>query len=770
MGVGIVAFDCEIFDTEPKDIAHIRVDLQAGQGAQIAGKLALRLFDVVGIEVAVATGPYEVARGIAADLGDHVSQQGIGGNVERHPEEYIGTPLIQLTTEPAARHVELEQGVTGGQFHLGNVRGIPGGYDVAAGIRILFQTLDQLGDLVHFASSLGRPVTPLVPVYRPEIALGVGPFVPYGYAIVLEVADIGVPLEEPEQLVEDGAGMQLLGGEQGEARSQVETHLPAEDGTGTSTGAVALYVAMLQHVGHEFKILLHEDWIPLRIIGLILVDPELSMPSPAHADFSDLAALSWARGLPVAEREGHLLWVLPAGKKLPADLPARVQWQAALRRRDVKVEDLAVTAQALDLPAGGRMVLVMVPEKGCFERLTTLRSAVSLLLEETPAEVAVVVQAGLDAAQEALYCLWLNGTALPTSKRKLARRLDTIRYYGPGGAEDFAPAQASARANALTRCLTALPPNVLTPTDYRRRIRGLASRFGWKREEYDFRRLKKMGAGAFCAVAQGSSRDDDGGGAAIVHLTHRPPGARLRVALVGKGICFDTGGHNLKPARYMLGMHEDMNGSAVVLGLLQAITELGLPIAVDAWLAIAHNHLAPDAFKQNDIVTALDGTTIEVVHTDAEGRMVLADALLLASAGKRREAPELILDFATLTGSMHTALGTRYSGIFASSDEWAAAAVRAGRESGERVIAFPLDEDYEKALESKVADIKQCTMEGEADHILAARFLKRFTHGRPWIHMDLSASSCDGGLGAAASRLTGFGVAWGIRLLTDRIT
>jgi leucyl aminopeptidase len=288
-------------------------------------------------------------------------------------------------------------------------------------------------------------------------------------------------------------------------------------------------------------------------------------------------------------------------------------------------------------------------------------------------------------------------------------------------------------------------------------VRALAGERGWKIEEYDFKRLKKMGAGAFCAVAQGSGHED----AAVVHLAYRPKGAQRRVALVGKGICFDTGGHNLKPAKYMAGMHEDMNGSAVALALLQAVQDLRLPVAIDCWLAIAENHLSPEAYIQGDIVTALDGSTIEIVHTDAEGRLVLADTLALAA----RLKPELIVDFATLTGSMHYALGSRYSGIFASDDALGALAVAAGRSSGERVCAFPLDADYEPALDSKVADIKQCTLEGEADHILAARFLKRFTKDLPWLHMDLSASSCSGGLGATASDLTGFGVAWGAMFL-----
>lgn len=141
--------------------------------------------------------------------------------------------------------------------------------------------------------------------------------------------------------------------------------------------------------------------------------------------------------------------------------------------------------------------------------------------------------------------------------------------------------------------------------------------------------------------------------------------------------------------------------------------------------------------------------------------MVLADTLVLAG----REQPDLLIDFATLTGSMVTALGTRQSGVFASTATLAALATEAGVASGERVCVFPAPEDYDAALESKVADVKQCTLDGEADHILAARFLGRFVGDRPWLHVDLSAVCHEGGLAAVASRVTGFGVAWGISLL-----
>lgn len=467
----------------------------------------------------------------------------------------------------------------------------------------------------------------------------------------------------------------------------------------------------------------------------------------------------------------HRLAVLPAGKTLPADLPEREFWSGVLERRAMKPAELVKTPLAADLSDGTRVALVMVDaEQPRFERLTALRKAVMLLQDETPKTLCIVpLGVAEDAVRDAVYVALVNGVPLPAQKKKPAQALKEIivinanerRSVGNAASADFSSVQALARANLLARELTALPPNLLDPAHYRKRLRALAKEKGFASEEYDFRKLKKMGAGAFCAVAQGS--DGEGGGAAIVRLSWRPKKAAKTIALIGKGICYDTGGHNLKPAKYMAGMHEDMNGSAVALAILTAVAELNLPIAIDCWLAIAKNHISPSAYAQGDIVKALNGTTIEVIHTDAEGRMVLADTLALAVKNK----PALLIDFATLTGSMHTALGQRYSGVFASAATLAARAVAAGNASGERVCVFPQDADYEAALDSKVADIKQCTLEGDADHILAARFLGRFVGKTPWLHVDLSAASCSGGLGAVGTDLTGFGVAWAIALLKD---
>ena len=477
-----------------------------------------------------------------------------------------------------------------------------------------------------------------------------------------------------------------------------------------------------------------------------------------------LAQLTLFPSLPKTLGATHLLVLLPKAKTLPKDVPYGDLLATVLKRRDMKADELAKSPVAANTANGTLVAWAMVDlDKDTFAQQVQVRKGLQLLLEEQPKSIAIAVSG--DAAQRqrmaelAVYGAWVNGALLPVHKKKDERKaLQKIELVGCNDKKPFDALKAQAAGNLLCRELTVLPPNELTPGAYRLRVKKLAQANGWKHEEFAMPKLRKMGAGAFVAVAQGSDPED----AAIVHLSYKHPKAKQTIALVGKGICFDTGGHNLKPSRYMHNMHEDMNGSAVSLGILLAATQQKLAVNIDCWLALAQNHISPKAYKQNDIVKALNGTNIEVMHTDAEGRMVLADTLTLASRAK----PKLMIDFATLTGSMAMALGARYSGVFGTTDELAQRAVSVGKQVGERLCAFPQDEDYEPALDSKVADIKQCTLDGEADHILATRFLKRFVeHDTPWLHVDLSASRCEGGLGIVAHDVNGFGVAWGLKML-----
>jgi len=460
--------------------------------------------------------------------------------------------------------------------------------------------------------------------------------------------------------------------------------------------------------------------------------------------------------------ENHILLVLDDAAE--NTFPYATLLQAKLKRSKSALKDLIKTPVTIELPHGGiASVVVLENSLNVFQKHTLLRKAIKPLLTEQPEQLALCVF-GPEAERKAnacaaYYVATVNAAELPSRKKEHPHTpLKAIHIYGWQEDHDYAYTHARVAGNTLCRHLTMLPPNELTPMDYREKIKSLASEYGWDWEEFDMPTLKAMGAGAFYAVGQGSAPQD----AAIVHLTYDPKNAAKHIALVGKGICFDTGGHNLKPAKYMHGMHEDMNGSAVALGILAAATLQKLPVKLDCWLAIAQNHISPAAYKQNDVVKALNGMTIEIIHTDAEGRMVLADTLTLAS----RKNPSAILDFATLTGSMQTALADRMSGVIANRPDIACMAVGAGAAAGERIVAFPYDDDYDTDLDSEIADIKQCTLEGGGDHIHAARFLGKFIENDiAWLHTDLSSYNRKDGLGAVQSDINGFGVGFGLEMI-----
>jgi leucyl aminopeptidase len=345
------------------------------------------------------------------------------------------------------------------------------------------------------------------------------------------------------------------------------------------------------------------------------------------------------------------------------------------------------------------------------------------------------------------------------SKPEAPVALSQIEIARTGQLPELDATLASAAGNNLARWLTALPPNYLDARGYRRLVRDFAQHLGLSFKFYGEPELKRLGAGAFLAVSSGNATRDAG----IAYLSYRPRGtAKSRVALVGKGICFDTGGTNLKPHKSMLDMHTDMEGSAVALGSLHALHALRSPLQLDCWLAITENRIGPTAYKPQDVVRAMNGTTIQVIHTDAEGRMVLADTLALAATKK----PQAIIDYATLTGACVYALTERYSGAFTNRPATRAAIESAGVASGERVWCFPMDADFDTDLDSSIADVLQCPVEGRGDHILAARFLNRFVPPEiPWLHLDLAAGTRHGGLAHITTDITGFGVRYTVELL-----
>lgn len=493
-----------------------------------------------------------------------------------------------------------------------------------------------------------------------------------------------------------------------------------------------------------------------------------SLPPLEHA--SQLPRVTRARGSSRSRAsQWDAIFVIATDSAQPrafADLAEPERW----RELHARTKPRSGTVRATTL-ANSRHTLAVIgylqADASPFERL----QLAGRMLKEASARAAdtVALASVADRASGArnlealLAATFAHSFALPSfrSTREPRKALREIVLLG-GDEVDIRQAEAAARGNNLTRWLTALPPNKLDARSYRRLIADIARANKLTLRFLDEAALRRLGAGAFLAVSQANEE----AGAGIVHLRYRPARAKSTrspdLALVGKGILFDTGGINLKPHKSMLDMHTDMSGSAVALATLVALAELKAPIAADAWLAITENRIGPRGYKPQDVVRASNGVTIQVIHTDAEGRMALADTLALAG----RTQPKLIIDYATLTGASVYALTERMSSVFTNRPALANKLVEAGRASGERVWNFPLDADFDSDLESKVADVVQCAVDGKGDHILAARFLSRFVpEDVAWAHVDLSSATRSGGLGHINTEVTGFGVRFTLEAL-----
>lgn len=283
----------------------------------------------------------------------------------------------------------------------------------------------------------------------------------------------------------------------------------------------------------------------------------------------------------------------------------------------------------------------------------------------------------------------------------------------------------------LARELANLPPGDKPPHWLAARALEVAGDAGFQAEVWDVERLRREAFGGVLGVASGSDQPP-----AFVVLSYRGGADQPTTALVGKGVTFDSGGLTLKPNDSMLDMKADMTGAAVVLATFQAAARLGLPVNLAGYLPMTENLAGGRALKLGDVLTIRNGTTVEVHNTDAEGRLILADALSYAVERK----PARVIDLATLTGACMVALGTRVAGLFSNNDVLADGLLRACARSGERAWRMPLDEDYEEQLKSTVADLKNVgTRWGGA--VCASKFLQRFVAGAPWAHLDIAGPS-----------------------------
>lgn len=409
-------------------------------------------------------------------------------------------------------------------------------------------------------------------------------------------------------------------------------------------------------------------------------------------------------------------------------------------------------------------MLVGIGERAALDAGTLRRIGGNLfaeLVELGIVHLAVGLELDPEQTAELAYGIALRAWRIPAKYRQKPdeekiwhlAEVTLLTANPPAAKAHFERLEAVCKAVHFARDLVAAPGNVLTPPAF---VEALGDIPG---VEIDVINPRKAGLNLLQAVGQGSVFAP-----ALAVLRYRGAGKKDKpAALVGKGITFDTGGIDIKPAKHMELMKGDMGGGAAVAGALMALAARKAPLNAVGVIAIAENAVSGRATRPGDVVKSYGGLTVEIIDTDAEGRLALADALAYA-AGKL--SPSKIIDLATLTGAVEIALGFERAGLFANDDKLAGRLFAAGEAEDEKLWRLPLTDLYDDAIKSEIADLRNCTWERGPDHIHAARFLQHFVpDGIPWAHLDIAGmSEADEDGPLAAEGPTGFGV----RLL-DRV-
>jgi len=379
------------------------------------------------------------------------------------------------------------------------------------------------------------------------------------------------------------------------------------------------------------------------------------------------------------------------------------------------------------------------------------------------------------AAAEFMLGLRLRGYRFDSYKTKKKEDAEpkgcadiTIAVEKPAAARQEIKAAEAVTAGVLTaRSLVNEPANILFPEEFANRAMAL-KKHGVEVTVLDGQAMRELGMGALLAVGQGSARESRtvimrwrGGKTAKGGAKEGGKSKAKPIAFVGKGVCFDTGGISIKPAAGMEDMKGDMAGAACVTGLMQALAERKANVDAVGVIGLVENMPGPNAQRPGDIVKSMSGQTIEVINTDAEGRLVLADLLWYV---QDRFKPKFIIDLATLTGAILVALGQEHAGLFTNNDELGERLIAAGKAIGEKLWRLPLGPAYDKMIDSKFADMKN-TGGRHAGSITAAQFLQRFVNNTPWAHIDIAGT----GMGSPQSEINqSWGSGFGVRLL-DRL-
>jgi leucyl aminopeptidase len=465
---------------------------------------------------------------------------------------------------------------------------------------------------------------------------------------------------------------------------------------------------------------------------------------------------------------GTVVILLPEGAKLGRvatmlDRRAKSGLTRALAAAEFKAKKDAVLS--IPAPAGGKLKRVLVmglgPVKN-FDASTAEKIGASLYNQISGDETVTVLLEDLPDAASSAAAL-ASGACLKayrfdkyqTKADKNAKpKIKSLTFGTDAAAEakkKFAPYQAVADGVYFTRDLVTEPPNVIYPESFAQKARELAAD-GVKVEVLGVKEMTKLGMGALLGVGQGSLRESK---MLVMHWNGSTNKDSRPLAIVGKGVCFDSGGISLKPGAGMWDMKWDMAGAGAVTGLMRALARRKSTAHVIGLCGLVEN--MPDAAAQRpgDIVTSMSGQTIEVLNTDAEGRLVLADVIWYA---QEKFKPRAIVDLATLTGAIIQALSEHYAGLFSNNDELADKLIKAGQAVNERLWRFPMGEEYDKDLKSPIADMKNIGG-GKAGSITAAQFIQRFIKDTPWAHLDIAGTVWnDKGTALSAGGATGYGV------------
>jgi leucyl aminopeptidase len=359
-------------------------------------------------------------------------------------------------------------------------------------------------------------------------------------------------------------------------------------------------------------------------------------------------------------------------------------------------------------------------------------SASFALPHKSVAEIAAIAEG---AALGSYTFTEFRGSSKGAQKNPLSSITVVTRFANTAQAKTaMKRAEIIAEQTFLVRDLINTPPSSLTPDSFCLRTKKLASKYGVKVEILNEAALRKGGYGGIIGVGQGSANPPR-----LLHLTYSPTKAKKRYAFVGKGITFDTGGLALKPANGMEAMKADMSGAAAVVAAIFAIAQLKLPIAIDAWAPLAENMVSDTATRPSDVITIYGGKTVEVLNPDAEGRLVLADALVKAAeVGKKFGGLDGIIDVATLTGAQVVALGSRTSAVMTNDENFSGQFLTAANIAGESFWPMPLPVELRASLDSPIADLANIG-DRMGGMLVAGLFLKEFIDPQtPWLHLDIA--------------------------------